>query len=123
VKRGGGFRESEKGASTTIPHWKGIIDERRWGGDVCDGAQSEEATRSRAAGFVSFRGTPEAQRHGGMELGGLDEAVDGNQVVVADSSAGWRPSSHWLGRWRCQTGLPNLGAPRRGSIGQVAHRW
>jgi hypothetical protein len=122
-EEGGGSESLRRGPRP--PYLTGKASSMRGGGAVMygDGAQSEEATRSRAAGFVSFRGTPEAQRHGGMELGGLDEAVDGNQVVVADSSAGWRPSSHWLGRWRCQTGLPNLGAPQRGSIGQVAHRW
>jgi hypothetical protein len=87
-----------------------------------DGAQSEEATRSRAAGSMSFSGSPVAQRRGAMELGSSDEAVDGNPAVVAGSGTWWLPSGHRLGRWRCQTGLPHLGAPRRGSIGQVAHR-
>jgi hypothetical protein len=57
--------------------------------------------------------TPPGARHrGGMELGGLDEAVDGDPAMVAGGGARWRPSGHRLGKWRCKTGSPHHGAPQ-----------
>jgi hypothetical protein len=52
-----------------------------------------------------------ACRHGGMELSGPDEAIDGAPAVVEDIGEGWCPSSRQLGWWRCQTGSPHLGVP------------